>query len=181
MKYRHSALRAQSGVMLIEALIALLIFSVGVLGIVGLQSTAAKVSGDARYRSEAALLANELIGRMWASNRRTDVTPLPLVADFASPDGAAYKAWAYEGWTPCSPACTASSPAQGTVLKTLPGAAAQRPEVTVTPVTRTVTTSSGATVNVTTFQVTVTVKWQAPQENGDSAVHNFVAVAHIGG
>jgi type IV pilus assembly protein PilV len=63
--------RTQRGVMLLEALIAILIFSVGILGLVGLQATAVKQSTDARLRSEAALLADRLIGRMWIDNRVT--------------------------------------------------------------------------------------------------------------
>lgn len=179
MKSRRPSLRArrQSGVMLIEALIALLIFSVGVLGIVGLQSTAAKVSGDARYRSEAALLANELIGKMWAGDR----TAATMRAAYDSTqNGAAFQAWAWVGADAGSPG-TQAAPAPGTVLKMLPGASSNLPVVTVTPVSRTVTTSSGTVVTVTTAQVSVTIKWQAPQENGDTSVHNYVAVAHIGG
>jgi type IV pilus assembly protein PilV len=167
----------QSGVMLIEALIALLIFSVGVLGIVGLQSTAAKVSGDARYRSEAALLANELIGRMWSGDRTPDV----LRAQYdntVDPNAPGFQAWAWSGYW-ATPG-TKTAPAQNTVLKMLPGASANLPVVTVTPVTRTVT-GAGGVVTITTAQVSITVKWQAPQEDGESSVHSYVAVAHIGG
>lgn len=64
----------QKGVMLLEALIAILIFSIGILGIVGLQATAVKQSTDARYRAEAALLAEQLMAQMWISNR--EVTSL---------------------------------------------------------------------------------------------------------
>lgn len=169
--------RAQSGVMLIEALIALLIFSLGVLGIVGLHSTASKVSGDARYRSEAALMANELIGKMWAGDRNAAVL---RTAYDSSQNGPAFQAWAWVGTNAGSPG-TQAAPAQGTVLKMLPGASANLPVVTVTPVSRTITTSSGTVVTVTTAQVNVTIKWQAPQENGDGSVHSYVAVAHIGG
>lgn len=61
--------RKQNGVMLLEALIAILIFSIGILGIVGLQATAVKQSTDARYRAEAAQLAEQLMAQMWISNR----------------------------------------------------------------------------------------------------------------
>jgi len=61
--------RGQRGMMLLEALIAILIFSVGILGVVGLQATAVQQSTAARYRAEAALLAEQLIGRMWVDNR----------------------------------------------------------------------------------------------------------------
>ncbi len=61
----------QSGVMLLEALIAILIFAIGILGIVGLQATAIKQATDAQFRSDAGLLTNQLLGDMWISNRTT--------------------------------------------------------------------------------------------------------------
>lgn len=63
--------RTQRGIMLLEALIAILIFSVGILGLVGLQATAVRQSTDARMRSDAAQLADRLIGQMWVDNRET--------------------------------------------------------------------------------------------------------------
>jgi type IV pilus assembly protein PilV len=59
----------QRGMMLIEALIALLIFSIGILGIIGLQASAVQQSTDAKNRAEAAYLADQLMGRMWVDNR----------------------------------------------------------------------------------------------------------------
>lgn len=56
--------------MLIEALIAILIFSIGVLGILGLHASAVKQSTDARYRAEAAYLADQLLGTMWVTDRK---------------------------------------------------------------------------------------------------------------
>ena len=58
-------LKYQSGVMLLEALIAILIFSIGILTLIGMQATAIKNTADARYRSEAATLAQQIIGQMW--------------------------------------------------------------------------------------------------------------------
>jgi type IV pilus assembly protein PilV len=52
--------------MLIEALIAILIFSIGVLAIVGLQASMIKNTADAKYRSEASYIAQARIGQMWA-------------------------------------------------------------------------------------------------------------------
>lgn len=179
-RFATPSIKAQSGVMLIEALIAILIFSIGALGIIGLQSTATKVSGDARYRSEAALLANELLGRMWAADR----TPANLRAAFDSSvgtnGGPAFQAWAWVGSNTAAPGTT-SNPGQGTVFKLLPGASTNVPVVTVTPVSRTFTTAAGATATVTTAQVSIRVMWQAPQESGDSAVHSYDLVAQIGG
>ena len=52
--------------MLLEALIAILIFSFGVLGIVGLQASMVKSTSDAKYRSTASYIAQQRIGEMWA-------------------------------------------------------------------------------------------------------------------
>ena len=153
----------QCGSMLLEALIALLIFSMGILAIVGMQGSAVKASSDAKYRSEASILANELIGRMWVSDR----TQATLQAAFANPNGTAYKAWAWVGTG--ATAGTQTAPAAGTVLHTLPGAQASPPTVIITPVTTTSLSSS---------LVTVTIYWQTPNE---TTGHNFVAVAQIGG
>ena len=52
--------------MLIEAMVAILIFSIGVLAIVGLQATMLKNTADSKYRSEASYIAQARIGQMWA-------------------------------------------------------------------------------------------------------------------
>lgn len=81
--------KKQTGAMLLEALIGILIFSMGILAIVGLQAASVKNANDAMYRTNASLLANELIGHMWVSNR----TAAALQANFSSPSGAAYVDW----------------------------------------------------------------------------------------
>jgi type IV pilus assembly protein PilV len=56
----------QQGVILIEVLVAILIFSVGVLAIVGLQANMIQNTAEAKYRSEASYIAQVRIGQMWA-------------------------------------------------------------------------------------------------------------------
>lgn len=58
--------RAERGVALLEALVAILIFSVGILAAVGMMGTAVKNVTEAKHRTEAAFLTNKLIGQMWA-------------------------------------------------------------------------------------------------------------------
>ena len=58
--------QSQHGVVLLESLIANLIFSLGVLGIVGLQAAMIKSTADAKFRSEASYIAQQKIGQMWA-------------------------------------------------------------------------------------------------------------------
>jgi len=111
--------RRQAGVVLLEALLAILIFSLGILALVGLQAMAVKQTTEAKYRSEAALLANELIGQMWISNR----TASSLDANFKT-GGAIYNTWLTR------------------VRNTLPG-------VTATPPTVTIDASKGSvTINI---------------------------------
>jgi type IV pilus assembly protein PilV len=58
----------QDGSFMLEALIAILIVSLGILGTVGLFARSMQTFQDSGYRGEAALLANTLVGRMWVSD-----------------------------------------------------------------------------------------------------------------
>lgn len=107
MKTRHTPARAgQSGVMLLEALIAILIFSLGVLALVGLQSVSIKQSSESKYRADAVMLANELIADMWVGDRSF----ANLTAQYTT-GGPAFNAWAVR------------------VQQALPGVAANPPDV----------------------------------------------------
>ena len=53
---------AERGIALLEVLIAVLIFSFGVLGLVGLQASMTKAQSGAKYRADAAILAGDLFG-----------------------------------------------------------------------------------------------------------------------
>ena len=65
---RPAARRASHGFMLIEALVALLIFSFGVLGIIGLQASMTKAQTQSKFRADASLLAQQGIGAMWSDS-----------------------------------------------------------------------------------------------------------------
>ena len=58
---------AQGGSFLIEALIAILIFSIGVLALVRMQAVSIAHVSNAKFRTEAGFLANRVIARMWAN------------------------------------------------------------------------------------------------------------------
>ncbi len=57
----------QQGFALLEAMISILIFSFGVLGILGIQAAMVKHTTDAKYRSEASYIAQQRLGQMWAN------------------------------------------------------------------------------------------------------------------
>jgi type IV pilus assembly protein PilV len=56
----------QRGGSLLEALITVLIFSIGILGIVGLEAAKIKDTSDAKYRLDASFVAQQRVGQMWA-------------------------------------------------------------------------------------------------------------------
>jgi type IV pilus assembly protein PilV len=74
--------RRQRGFALIEALIALLIFMLGTLGLVGLQASMTRANSSAKFRADAANLASDLVGTMW--------TDAPNLASYATASCNAY-------------------------------------------------------------------------------------------
>lgn len=89
---RASRAGGQGGSVLLEALVAILIFSVGILAVVGMQTSAVKAASDAKYRSDASLLANELLGQMWVTNRNATNMQTNFQGGGGT-DGAAYTTW----------------------------------------------------------------------------------------
>ncbi len=128
--------RPQHGSFLLEALIAILIVSLGILGLIGLQTRAMQDTDESQYRSEAAFLANDVIGRMWASNQTT------LEAQFETN----------------ATAGTAYDDFKKLVVARLPGATADPPEITVTP--RGATASFGYDVLVTVYWRPPSAAWR---------------------
>ena len=71
-----SNLAGQRGSFLIEALIGILIFSLGILALVGMQAAAISAQSDARYRTEASNLAQQMVNTMWLNVDRTNTATL---------------------------------------------------------------------------------------------------------
>ncbi|MFN3303411.1 MAG: type IV pilus modification protein PilV [Roseateles sp.] len=148
----------QRGVLLLEVLIALLIFALGVLGLVGLQASAAKQSGQTKYRADATLLANELLGQMrLASN---DFTTLNTRFKSSNGGGADYLAW------------------KARVEAQLPGADTYPPTVVLEQIQPLDAIVAGASAPATglsaSTRVTITMRWKAPGEAASEPVHNIV-------
>jgi type IV pilus assembly protein PilV len=57
--------RTQRGMSLTEVLVSVTIFAIGVLGLFSAHGNAFSTYSDARYRVDAALLADRLISEMW--------------------------------------------------------------------------------------------------------------------
>jgi type IV pilus assembly protein PilV len=140
-------------VLLLEALIAILLFSFGILAVVGLQAGAIKNVTQGKYRTDAAFLNAQIIGQMWGNRNN--------VASFN-----------YGGGAP--PAVLAAWVTQ--VQNTLPLAGSYPPTVTV------IATNYPGPPTYTAYQVTVTTFWQTPEEYNSSprpAPHNQTTTAFI--
>ena len=131
---RRSFRNGQSGVMLLEALIGILIFSLGILAMVGLQAMSLRLATDSRDRAEAANLATQLIGQMWLNR-------------------AAVASYQYSG-SGTAPSALTSWISQ--VNASLPNAAANPPIVTVGAAS-----INGVAVGT---QTTVTLRWKSPTD-----------------
>jgi len=145
---RLAAPRAR-GLVLIDVLISVLVFSLGVLAVVSLQSVAAQQSSQAQYRAEATLLANALISQMWVADR----DPAALANTYAT-GKTSFNTWSEQ------------------VTSRLPGASSHTPTVVVDQI-------DGATGQPKTARVTVTVRWKLPAAPAEDPANQLVMVAQI--
>lgn len=85
----RAAARAQRGFFLIEAMVAILIFALGILGLVAMGGTAVSSQSDAQYRTEASSLADAIAAQIALGIVRTDdasrVASLATFAHQANP------------------------------------------------------------------------------------------------
>jgi type IV pilus assembly protein PilV len=145
--------RRQRGFSMVEVLVALVVFSLGVLGLIRLQATAVRMSTDARQRAEATFLADQLLARL-------------LIAD---PSTAATFAHRPDGSVTCAPTGTASANPVVTewltqVTATFPRALAAEQQVVVatgaaTDVTVRMCWKNADTDTPHTFEITNRVQW----------------------
>jgi type IV pilus assembly protein PilV len=166
--------RKQRGVFLLEALIALLIFAFGILGIVALGATAIAAQNDAQYRTEAANFANEIVGRMWSTYNPGDHSAAPLAAAAAVLSTYAHNPTGDPATCDFSGSASTNAEVVGWVdrvttidatNKGLPGAtgaggALNRQQIVVNP--------------AASNQVTVTICWQTPKDSFPRR-HTYVA------
>ena len=168
---RPASPKREGGFFLIEALIAILIFSLGILGLVAMGGAAIAAQNDAQYRTEAAALADEIaskislnVDRLNAGNAfpNTAASVAATLAPFEHQPGGAN--CAFTGNASADPMVVAwvskVSGAGG-----LPGATNTSQQITI------------QTTNAGNFnRVTVTLCWQAPN---DRAVRQHTLVTYV--
>jgi len=76
---------AQKGVMLLEALVAILIFKLGIIAVMGMQAASISQVTQAKFRTDASYLANQIVGKMW--------TDIPNLASYSSAGYAGRATW----------------------------------------------------------------------------------------
>ncbi|HTD73866.1 MAG TPA: prepilin-type N-terminal cleavage/methylation domain-containing protein, partial [Steroidobacteraceae bacterium] len=72
--------RAQRGMALLECLMALLIFSVGLLGLLGLEARVMNISTNSENRNRAAMIASEVASQMWLHDTVSPTAPAIVAA-----------------------------------------------------------------------------------------------------
>lgn len=163
MRVRH-----QNGMMLIEALIALLVFSLGILGMVAMGGTAIGAQSDARYRTDAARFADDIASKIAVGVDRTSATALQTSLDTynhrASGDNCAFS-----GGVSTNEAVTAwESDIQGNTsgVLGLPGTSDVTQQIIVN-------TSAGQY-----NRVEITICWKGPS---DTAMRHHTLVTYVNG
>lgn len=141
--------------MLLEALIGMLIFAIGILGLVGMQAASIQNAAAATYRAEASYLANQVLSLMWADKDN--------LATYALNAGNAVCATGASNSNKAELATWLSSD----LASKLPGSVAAASGVT--GLQQQIAIGAGN-------RVTVTLCWQAPK---DLMPHMFVAEAQI--
>lgn len=63
---RTSRCRQQRGATLIESLVAILIFCIGIIGNLGLMAQMTRAHGGAEWKAQASMLSAEIVATMWA-------------------------------------------------------------------------------------------------------------------
>ena len=158
----------QNGSVILEAMIAILVFSIGILSLVGMQATAISTVADSKYRSTAGFLADQMVGAIWANrevaNTSNSITAIPDTG-FCTP-------------LPCggtaTPNATALAAAWVTNVQTA------LPQPTAGPIAPTVIICNAVSLPacpvVDVTRVVITVRWQAPK---DPTPHHHTVLTYI--
>ena len=142
--------KSQSGVLLIEAMVAILIFTIGVIALMGVQAAAVRSNSDAKIRMDAEFFADQLISEMSVDGRDTagDISWTALQAKYGSgPAGGGFLQWrdrvkdVANGGIP--QAATTAAPLSVVVTQALTGGVASVPPAAV---------------------VTISIQWLGPND-----------------
>lgn len=152
MKIIKSHAKTQRGTTLIETLVALVVLSIGLLGIAALQMTSLRNNRGAHQRAQAEQLAYEIVDRMRANRTQALAAPGYTVGFGAAPGGAAVNQLDLQAW-------------KASLALTLPGGDGR------------ITRAAGT--NIMTITVTWTDTLQDQTGGGPSGVQTFTSQTEI--
>jgi type IV pilus modification protein PilV len=154
----------QQGFFLIEALIAILIFSLGILGLVAMGGAAIAAQSDAQYRTEAARFADEIASKISLNVDRSTAASVAASLDpyQHQPGGANCQFTGNASANAMVTAWVAEVTAAGTGL---PGATNVSQQIRID-------TTAAGNFN----RVAVTLCWQAPN---DKSVRQHTLVTYV--
>lgn len=152
--------------MLVEVLVSILLFALGIVALVSLQARSLGITDDAQYRAEAMHYANAYVGMIWAAAGVPSggvVTDEKLIKQFSGIEGEGglgYKDFSHQ------------------VTADIPGA--HPPEVTMSPTTFTFINRAASPpqpVQIPGVMVTITIHWIDRQEN--DTIHTYTQTSSV--
>lgn len=147
----HVSVKQENGFAMVEAMVSILLFALAILGLIAMQVNAVRFGGDAKYRSEASLLADQMVAELWVAAPAN----IPNYAFTSGMPPTGVDAWVTK------------------VQSTLPG-------VTATTNLPTIQVDTNVDSGLTVYRATVTVFWQVPGQTSahSHSVSAFISSAY---
>jgi type IV pilus assembly protein PilV len=159
---------SQTGVALLESLLAILVFSLGILTVIAIQAASVKMAADAQLRTRAVLLADQLVGTMWTSGYEVD----DLETHFKT-GGDKYREWlTYVQATLPGITVSDTPPDPDEDLDALAAAALQ-------PTVKIDTLALGSQPKKRFATVTITLYWKTPSMKPDEEPRRHIVTTQI--
>jgi type IV pilus assembly protein PilV len=144
--------RGAAGFALVEVLVAVLLFTIGILGLVGLQATMTQTQTESKVRADAANLVDELATVMWGElGNQNTLTNLAGFSTSGCAGNAACNAWLTK------------------LAKALPGGALSHLELN----------AAADTLHLDHGKVEVTVEWSLPNGGTHKYVSTFNVAQNV--
>ena len=164
--------RVEGGFLLIEAMIAILIFSLGILGMIAMGGTAIGAQSDARYRTDAQRLVDEIAGSIALDVVRTSPAALQLsLLNYAHQTAGGNCTFSGGAGDPPPDAVVTNWVSRATTvgsgLPGLPGASAANQQILI------------GSVPAGTNRVEITVCWRDPGTPAGAAMRRHTLVTYV--
>ncbi|MDR0587463.1 MAG: hypothetical protein LBG61_00585 [Burkholderiales bacterium] len=159
--------------MLLEVLISILLFALGFVALMGLQSRSMAVTSDLEYRAEVVRITNAYVAKMWAYQATGTVgssAAATLQTNFQT-NGDEYVHFRNQ--------IVGNPEAKSGALPGIPGAL--DPVVVISPNPVVITLPTGANLVIDSVDVSITVQWvERNTDNTEPVTHTYTQQTSIG-